>query len=459
VRSDSTGDPIEAIRASEAASVPGELRCAYLASLPQPQEFYIEGRVARGQSLLLHDGDDPFGYAVVDGGTIVEFYAAGANLRRSGLGLQRVVDQVAASTALVKTFDTRMLAAVLALPGRAATVGHLFRGFRSDRPPGVPGLNARLAEEGDIDAILRIHDGFFDSVDEIRGYLGEGGLLLCSSNRGEVLGCGIFRRVIPGLLDADVGMVVAPAQRRKGIGAAIAATTGAWCHRAGLRPIAGCGADNEASRRALRRGGFVETDALIEITFESGSPARGPVVDQRSFDRTRDRPDVAPVLPSSSHGVRQGTGWRRATAADDEAIAAMCLALNREDPGPKPVTVDQVRRTLVELRSQPSRGLAVVLGPEGAPIGYALLIGSWSNEMGGVVCTIDELWVAPEARGQGRAKSLIGSIITGHGPWPDAPVAIDLEVNPGNQRSRALYEALGFNPSTNAMLRWRPGGS
>jgi GNAT superfamily N-acetyltransferase len=233
---------------------------------------------------LLHDGDRPFGYAVVDGGTIVEFYAHGANLRRSGLGLQRVVDQVAARTALVKTFDTRMLAAVLALPGRAATVGHLFRGFRSDGPPDVPGLNARLAEEGDLDAILRIHDGFFDSVDEIRGYLGAGGLLLCSSGRGEVMGCGVFRRVIPGLLDADVGMVVAPAHRRKGIGSAIAAIAGAWCHRAGLRPIAGCGAENEGSRRALHRAGFVETDALVEIAFDPGSPDRGSVVEQRTSE-------------------------------------------------------------------------------------------------------------------------------------------------------------------------------
>ena len=356
---------------------------------------------------------------MVEGGTIVEFFAHGANLRRSGLGLQRVVVQVTARTALVKTFDMRMLAAVLSLPGRAATVGHLFRGFRNDRPHGVPGLNARLADEWDIDTILRIHDGFFDSVDEIKGYLGTGGLLLCSSNRGELLGCGVFRRVIPGLLDADVGMVVAPAHRGKGVGSAIAATTGAWCHRAGLRPIAGCGANNQASRRALRRAGFAETDALIEITFESGPPDPGPVLDQRNTERSLDRPGVAQDHPSSPQGAQQGTSWRRATPRNDEAIAAMCLALNREDPGPRPVTGDQVRRTLVELRSQPSRGQAVVLGSEDAPTGYAFLIGSWSNEMDGEVCTIDELWVAPEARSQGHAKSLIGSIMTGHGPMSD----------------------------------------
>jgi ribosomal protein S18 acetylase RimI-like enzyme len=137
----------------------------------------------------------------------------------------------------------------------------------------------------------------------------------------------------------------------------------------------------------------------------------------------------------------------------------MCLALNQEDPGPRSVTLDQVRRTLVELRAQPSRGLAMVLGPEDASIGYALLIGSWSNEMGGEVCTLDELWVAPEFRGRGHARSLIASIMTGNGLWPGAPVAIDLEVSPSNQRARALYEALGFKPSRDRMLRWRPSGS
>ncbi len=148
--------------------------------------------------------------------------------------------------------------------------------------------------------------------------------------------------------------------------------------------------------------------------------------------------------------------WRPATPADDEAIVAMCLALDREDPGPRPVQAAQVRRTLATLRRQPVRGRAIVLEEGGAPAGYALLVSFWSNELGGEICNVDELWVAPPARGKGTATALLRSLQSGHGPWPTIPVAIELEVSPRNERARALYRALGFEPYRNTMLRWRP---
>lgn len=36
--------------------------------------------------------------------------------------------------------------------------------------------------------------------------------------------------------------------------------------------------------------------------------------------------------------------WRIATAADDERIVSMCMALNADDPGSAPVPPHQVRR-------------------------------------------------------------------------------------------------------------------
>jgi len=147
--------------------------------------------------------------------------------------------------------------------------------------------------------------------------------------------------------------------------------------------------------------------------------------------------------------------WRPATPADDEAIVTMCLALNDEDPGPRPVEPAQVRRTLTALRTEPARGRAIVLEEAGAPVGYALLVSLWSNELGGEICNVDELWVAPHLRGKGYATTLLRSLMKGQGPWPGVPVAIELEVSLVNRRARALYEALGFEPYGNIMLRWR----
>jgi GNAT superfamily N-acetyltransferase len=145
--------------------------------------------------------------------------------------------------------------------------------------------------------------------------------------------------------------------------------------------------------------------------------------------------------------------WRPATPAEDDAIVAMCVALNREDPCEAPVPEAHTRRTLVRLREEPARGRALVLDLGAAPEGYALLISYWSNELGGEVCTVDEVYVRPECRGQGHASRLLESISTDRRVWPEPPVALQLEVSPKNVRAAALYRRLGLEPIRNATLR------
>jgi GNAT superfamily N-acetyltransferase len=149
--------------------------------------------------------------------------------------------------------------------------------------------------------------------------------------------------------------------------------------------------------------------------------------------------------------------WRVASVADDERIVAMCMALNAEDPGPAPVLPQQVRRTLAKLRQEPARGRAVVCNIGGCAVGYALLISFWSNELGGEVCTIDELFLLREHRGHGLATALLEGLAGGDQLlWPAGAAALALEVSPRNERARALYERLGFEYRNLAMRRVLP---
>jgi GNAT superfamily N-acetyltransferase len=146
--------------------------------------------------------------------------------------------------------------------------------------------------------------------------------------------------------------------------------------------------------------------------------------------------------------------WRLARADEDERVVEMSLALYRDDPGPRPVELEQVRRTLETLRREPWRGRAVVLDKDGEVLGYALLISFWSNELGGEVCDVDELFVAPEHRGQGHGTSLFTAIDRGE-LWPGSAVALALGTTPGNERARRLYERLGFAAVGVSMVRRR----
>jgi GNAT superfamily N-acetyltransferase len=125
--------------------------------------------------------------------------------------------------------------------------------------------------------------------------------------------------------------------------------------------------------------------------------------------------------------------WRLVIAADDESIVAMCMALNAEDPGPAPVRPSQVRRTLAKLREEPYPGRALICEVDSRPAGYALLISFWSNELGGEVCIMDELFVVRAYRGHGLATDLITKLADGEQSlWPGKPVALALEVSPAN---------------------------
>ena len=147
--------------------------------------------------------------------------------------------------------------------------------------------------------------------------------------------------------------------------------------------------------------------------------------------------------------------WRLAEPGDDDSLVQMCLQLYDEDPGALPVHPENMLATLRVLRREPCRGRAVALEVEGQLSGYALLIAFWSNELGGDICEVDELFVVPERRNQGHGKSLFEAISRGD-LWPTPIAGIALGVTPDNVRARRLYERLGFAAVGISMVRRLP---
>ena len=78
---------------------------------------------------------------------------------------------------------------------------------------------------------------------------------------------------------------------------------------------------------------------------------------------------------------------------------------------------------------------------EGEPAGYCLLAVTWSQEAGGQVWWLEELYLRPEFQGMGLGSQVIRQL---RDIRPPEVKRFRLEVEPENQGARRLYEHLGF---------------
>jgi GNAT superfamily N-acetyltransferase len=135
-----------------------------------------------------------------------------------------------------------------------------------------------------------------------------------------------------------------------------------------------------------------------------------------------------------------------------EQVLTMMRGLYAEDQAASPVDESRFPRTIEVLLAEPNRGRIVLFSEDDALVGYALLIPYWSNEFGGALLIVDELFVIPEARNRGIGRSFLGFV---EEQRPYDAVALALEVSPGNTRARWLYESIGFENRANLVMTRR----
>ena len=134
--------------------------------------------------------------------------------------------------------------------------------------------------------------------------------------------------------------------------------------------------------------------------------------------------------------------------SDYSELRQMMHELSREGPSTERVTDRKISLTVRELQNNPKRGRIIVFEKDSSIIGYAVLIFYWSNEYGGNILHIDELYVKPEHRGRGVATSFFKKILG----MNHSVGAFELEVTPANTRAMNYYHKLGFKKSQNVHL-------
>ena len=235
------------------------LRDLYLASLPEPQEWFLEELVKSGEVWASSSG----AYAIIHKDRLVEFYAE--NTADAPLYLSKLIKQRPFKSGLCKSFDHVIMNAAKTLCWAMVETGFLFRKrvpvtlYKPDT------FRLQLAQSADLAEAWATGRDFYDGKDEV-AQLHDAGSLWIASNDGKTVGSGV---AIP--LDrsgdvVDIGMVTRPDQRNKGFASLVIDELANQLEREGKRPICGCAETNLASKAALENAGFVSEHRLVQLT-------------------------------------------------------------------------------------------------------------------------------------------------------------------------------------------------
>jgi ribosomal protein S18 acetylase RimI-like enzyme len=141
--------------------------------------------------------------------------------------------------------------------------------------------------------------------------------------------------------------------------------------------------------------------------------------------------------------------FRQFRQDDYSEFRRMNHALYREDPPDEKITDRKISRTIRELRKNPCKGKIIIFEKDKVMIGYSILVPYWSNEYGGTILHVDELYVKPEHRKHGVATNFLQQIAQ---VFKDEFVGLQLEVTPANKSAMAYYEKIGFRKTRNVHL-------
>jgi ribosomal protein S18 acetylase RimI-like enzyme len=123
-----------------------------------------------------------------------------------------------------------------------------------------------------------------------------------------------------------------------------------------------------------------------------------------------------------------------------DKLTALCAAFHA-DEGIE--LSDEARRAgLAPLLEGLPYGVAYLIGPPRAPIGYIVVCFGWSVEFGGLDAIIDELYIRPGVRGRGIATEAL--IALPRALAEGGLRAIHLEVDRENEKAIKLYKRAGF---------------
>ena len=118
--------------------------------------------------------------------------------------------------------------------------------------------------------------------------------------------------------------------------------------------------------------------------------------------------------------------------------------INRKD-----FTGNKVVATIRFYEQHTDMGEVLMIECNGALAGYSIIFRFWSNEYGGLLLGIDELFIKKKFRNYGIATTFTNALINDEKKNPDF-VGVELESHPDNEAAGRFFTSLGFSMNENA---------
>jgi ribosomal protein S18 acetylase RimI-like enzyme len=129
---------------------------------------------------------------------------------------------------------------------------------------------------------------------------------------------------------------------------------------------------------------------------------------------------------------------------DVETVVTFMEELLRDDPEEMPCNREELVRKMDDAIMRPDEVEVFVLSEvDGRLSGYFVLAFCYSFEFGGRYLSIDEMYVVPEFRGRGYAKSML-DFADDYAKEHDCKSVYMVTTN-SNERARNLYRKYGFS--------------
>lgn len=155
--------------------------------------------------------------------------------------------------------------------------------------------------------------------------------------------------------------------------------------------------------------------------------------------------DTDPRTPSPAPSI---------TAITKADVAAVLELLRAQfDEHAIEVTDAEILHSIEGIFVRPELGDVLLLRLDGvaAPAGLAFLTYSWTPEIGGMACWLDELYLRPEHRSAGLGSLLLRAVIA-HSRARGC-CSVDLQVEHSHERVVGLYNRHGFREQPRRTFR------